>query len=472
MNDLVLNLYHRLPSPLRSAVASMRGRQLRAWRYTKDTERLVAEALEKERWSTSQWQQWQEERLAQLLRRAHRDVPYYREQWSERRRRGDSASPEYLENWPVLSKEDIRRRPQAFLADGCRPSKMFHEHTSGTTGKPLDMWFSRETVLRWYSVFEARWRRWNGITWRDRWAILGGQLVAPVSQRRPPFWVWNAGLRQLYMSSYHLSPGHMPAYLDALVKYRVKYLWGYSSSLMALAEGALRERRQDIRPVVAVTNAEPLYPHQRRTIAEAFSCPVRETYGMTEIAVAASECSEGRMHLWPEVGMVEVMEDGQPVPAGSGGSLVCTGLMNMDMPLVRYNVGDRASLPPSPLSCGCGRTLPVLGALEGRTDDTLLTSEGRPVGRLDTVFKDRLPIREAQIIQETLDRVKVLLVPADGYTPEDGESIARRLRDRMGPVQVTVEPVEAIPRSANGKFRAVVCRLSAEEKRRAREVGA
>lgn len=466
MNDRTLNLYHKLPTPLRSIVASIRGFELRSWRYTKETERLVEEALHRDYWSEGEWREWQEKRIALLLRRAIQDVPYYRDQWAERRRRGDRASPEYLENWPVLHKEDIRRQPKAFLADGCNVSKMFHEHTSGTTGTPLDIWFSRKTVCSWYSVFEARWRRWNGITWRDRWAILGGQLVAPVSQRRPPFWVWNTGLHQLYMSSYHLSDENISFYLDALVIHRIKYLWGYSSSLVALAEGALRRNREEIRPVVVLTNAEPLYEHQRELIAAAFQCPVRETYGMTEIVAAASECQNGRMHLWPEVGFTEILDREALAQDGISGDLVCTGLMNMDMPLIRYSVGDSASFPTSSGVCECGRSLPVLASLEGRTDDILWTADGRPVGRLDTVFKDRLPIREAQIIQEELDRVKVLFVPAEDYTEKVDESIVQRLQARMGPLRIVLVPVENIPRSANGKFRAVISHLTEEDRQR------
>ncbi|HUI10808.1 MAG TPA: AMP-binding protein [Bacteroidota bacterium] len=456
MSDALLRLYHRSPPALRSLIAGSRGYYLRAWRYGRDTEALVAEALERESWPPEKWAGWQRSRAAELLWRASRDVPFYRELWSARRRRGDARAVEYLEHWPVLEKETLRRDPGAFVAADRRRSLMFHEHTSGTTGKPLDVWFTRETVKRWYALFEARWRRWNGVSLADRWALLGGQLVAPVAQQKPPFWTWNAGLRQLYMSSYHLAPRFLPSYADALVRYRIRYLWGYASSLYALAQSVLREGRTDLRPVVAVTNAEPLYPHQREAIGAAFGCPVRETYGMTEIAVAAGECASGTMHLWPEVGIVEACDGDAALKEGETGELVCTGLLNRDMPLIRYRVGDRGALGEGGAQCSCGRTLPSLRSIEGRSDDVLLTADGRPVGRLDTVFKGSLPLREAQIIQDARDHVRILFVPSEGYTPESGRAIVARLQDRMGPVRVTLEQVERIPRSANGKFRAVV----------------
>ncbi len=456
-----LKLYHRLPYPLRVLAASAHGYYLRWWRYGPETERLVEEALERETWSPKQWKTWQEERLAYVLYRARHKVPYYREYWDRRRRAGDKASWEVLENWPILKKEEVRAQPQAFVAEDCDIRKMYHEHTSGTTGKPLSLWWSKATVRAWYALFEARIRRWNGVSRHDRWAILGGQLVTPFSQTRPPFWVWNAGLNQLYMSSYHLSPNFIPAYLEAMREHQIVYMLGYASSMFALAQVALEKGLEAPTLRVAISNAEPLYEHQRDAIAKAFKCPVRDTYGMAEIVCAASECSEGTMHLWPEVGIVEVFHDerDEPVPNGEVGRLICTGLLNADMPLIRYEVGDRGAIATPEKACPCGRTLPILQQVEGRLDDVVITPDGRRVGRLDPVLKADLHIREAQIIQETLERLRVRLVPAPGYTEDDAETVIQRLRDRVGDMEIVIEEVDFIPRDANGKFRFVVSKL-------------
>lgn len=454
-----LSIYHRLPYPLRMVAATLRGVYLQRGRYGRETEQLVEEALERETWSRERWQEWREERLAIVLGRAATQVPYYREQWAGRRHNGDRSSSEYLENWPILEKDRLRQTAGSFVAQDCKIKNMVHEQTSGTTGTPLDIWWSRHTVRAWYALFEARWRRWYGVSRRNRWAILGGQLVTPVRQRRPPFWVWNPGLNQLYMSSYHLAPELIPYYLDALADYRVTYLFGYTSSLYSLALEAIRTHRTDLKMLVVVTNAEPVYEYQRQAIAQAFESPVRETYGMTEIVAAAGECEHGRLHLWPEVGIVEVLERGRPAKLGDAGDLVCTGLLNTDMPLIRYHTGDRGILGKDREECGCGRSLPTLGSLAGRADDVLITMEGRRIGRLDTVFKNRLPISEGQIIQESFDRVRVLYVPANGFDSHACDSIVAHVRERMGPVQVELEAIESIPRGPNGKFRSVICQI-------------
>ncbi len=459
MNESLVKLYNYCPGMLRSLAASLRGYYLRSWRYGPETERLVEEAINRDSWRPDQWRVWQEERLAYVLHRAATLVPYYREQWATRRRHGDKASWEHLENWPILEKDSIRESARAFVVDECDVRKMFHERTSGSTGKPLSLWASLQTVRKISAWSEARIRYWNGVSRHDRWAMIAGQLVIPVSQREPPFWVWNQGLNQLYMSSYHLAPDLMGSYLDALSRYRVTYLYGYSSSLYALAQAVLDSGRKDLHMAVVLTSAEPLYEYQRKAIAEAFRCPVRETYGMAEMVAMASECKAGRLHLWPEVGLMEVIQDGRSVSSGDSGELVCTGLLNADMPLIRYRLGDRGGLISTVETCECGRTLPVIKSVDGRTGDVLYTRDGRRVSRFGQVFNGDLGIREAQIIQETYDRVRVNLVPTPAFTDHHAGVIMQRVKERMGEVEVIIEPMTEIPRGASGKFRVVICKL-------------
>jgi phenylacetate-CoA ligase len=463
MRDQVLALYHRLPAPARSAAATLRGLYLHLWRYGPESDRLARQTLEHDTWSLDQWRLWREEALGRVLHRAATRVPYYRDLWEKRRRHGDRASHELLENWPVLEKDVLRNNARAFVADDCNIRRMFREQTSGTTGKPLEIWRTRKTVEALYAITGARTDRWHGIPRDARWARLGGQLVIPVSQRRPPFWVWNAVMRQLYLSTYHLAPDLIPHYLDALVRYRVVYLAGYTSSLVAIAHEVLRSGRDDLEMLAVFTNAEPLHAEQRDIISRAFRCPVRETYGMTETVAAASECQAGRLHLFPEVGHVEVWSDGHRAPDGESGEFLCTGILNPDMPLIRYRVGDRGSLLSASKQCECGRTLPLVGSIDGRSTDLLLTRDGRSIFWLNPVFYG-LPVRQSQIVQESLDRLTVRVDPAPGFGHGTERTIVERLRSRMGDVDVVLECVPEIPRTPNGKLQAVVCRVPPSER--------
>lgn len=455
----LLGIYHRLPPWAKSIAATARGWKLKRERYGPETERLVAEALSRDSWSAEQWADWRARRLKEVLKRAKAAVPYYKQVWSHR-----AGNPDILTDWPILEKEPLRANPRDFVAEDCDPRRMVEDHTSGTSGTPLRIWMSRDCARRWYAIYEARCRRWHGVSNQDRWVNIGGQLVVPLSRREPPFWVHNAALRQLYMSSYHLAPDLVPFYLEKLSQFQPSFLLGYTSSLHALAQGILDSGRTNIRPKVVVTNAEPIDARQRREISQAFGCPVRETYGMAELGAAAGECSSGSLHVWPDVGILEVLDDqGQPVKPGETGELVVTGLLNDDMPLVRYRVGDRGALAEETTLCDCGRPLPRIARLEGRSDDILYSSDGRKVGRLDPVFKADFPIREAQIIQETLDRVRVRLVPAEGFDETCERSIEERLRERLGSMTFVFERVSQVPREPNGKFRAVLCRISPKD---------
>jgi phenylacetate-CoA ligase len=449
---------------MRSVAANCRGFYLRSWRYGSETERLTEEAIERETWNPDRWKIWQEERLSYVLHRAATQVPYYRNYWNQQRLNGNRASWEVLDNWPVLKKDKVRENPLDFVADDCNVRRMICDRTSGTTGTPLSIYLNKETVRKWFALYEARVRRWNGVSIRERWAIMGGQQIVPFDQKNPPFWVYNAGLNQLYLSTFHISSENAKWYIDALHSYNPTHLVAYPSSAFTLALTMLEEGLVPNEMEVIFSNAELLLDEHREIISKAFKCPVRNTYGMGEIAAAATECEKGAMHIWPEVGIMEVFDDEQDFSIKEKvGRLILTGLLNADMPLIRYEVGDRGRLDLSESKCTCGKKLPLLSTIEGRLNDLILTPDGRRIFWLNPVFYN-LPIREAQIIQEKLDHIHVRFIPAPGYADHDGESIVQNLHDRVGDVKITLEIVDNIPRSANGKFQGVISRVHQDQK--------
>jgi phenylacetate-CoA ligase len=450
-------MYHALPSPLRSLAASIHGYRLRPWRFGPETDRLTAETIERDGWSAAEWTRWREERRAFILHRAATRVPYYQEYWNRQRRNGDHRSFEVLEHWPVLHKDTLRRNPSAFVADDCPIRTMYADHTSGTTGTPLTIWLSRSSVRLWYALFEARTRQWHGVDRHDPWGHVGGQPVVRSGQKSPPFWVWNSALNQLYLSAMHIAPWSVRSYLEAIRKYRLRYLVGYSSSLSFLGQEAAAAgiRFPDLKAVI--TNAEPLFEHQRRAIRDGFQCTVQETYGLCEYVCGASECTSGRLHLWPEMGEVEILDEADgPVADGSPGRLVATGLLNPDMPLIRYDTKDRAALGTDTSPCGCRRQLPSLGKIWGRWDDVIVTKDGRRPVLLDRIFDPPVHVREGQIIQDAIGEFRLRVVPADGWSATDETLLRKALINLVGEARVTFELTQQIERTWAGKFRIIV----------------
>jgi phenylacetate-CoA ligase len=449
MTDFLTRVYLQLPAPVKNVAAAVQGYRLLRWRYGKRFRALVPELAAREQWDEERWRAHQLGELRVLLARAITHVPYYRETYGRLGIRAeDVRSLDDLARLPVLAKDEVRRTPERFLADDVNPARLIEEHTSGSTGSPTRLWWSVETSQTNYAFVEARIRNWAGVRWGDRWAMLGGHVVVPVQRRRPPYWIWSFPYRQLYMSIYHISPATAPAYAEALSRQRVRYVYGYASALYALASCLGPGALSHLGLAAVFSNGEPLYPHYRTAIEAAFGARVYDTFSSTELVFLASECAERRMHISPDFGLLETLEND---------ALVATGLLNHDMPLIRYQTGDRVVLAGGE-QCACGRRMPLVKELLGRSNDLIITPDGRRVYlNMTAVGKWAQHIREFQVAQDRRDHVTLRVVSGDGYTPDDGRHIQERLQERLGvEVHVELQEVAEIQRSAAGKFRAVI----------------
>jgi len=418
---------------------------------------MIEDAIERESWTRQQWEAWHAEKLELMLHHAVTHVPFYQKYWQVQRRNGSKVSWKYLENWPVLEKERVRNSPQAFISDNIRVRNLYVDQTSGTTGRPTLIYESRETVQKWFALFEARIRRWYNVSYKQRWAIFGGQKVVPLDKKSPPFWVHNLGLNQLYFSVFHISSDTAINYVEALNRFSPTHLIVYPSSLSVLANHVLEQNLKPPKMQVIFSNSEKLLPHQKELIEQAFHSPVVDTYGMTELVSGASECAYGAMHFWPEMGIIELLDHQTKEFIQSdhrSGEFIFTGLFNEDMPLIRYRNGDAGYLPTWDCSCECGKGLPKFGEIFGRQNDLIVTPDGRDLYLLDSLFNG-FPIVEVQVIQEAIDKLHLLVVPEKLYqTNVHDAAMINRMQAYVGKtVRVKVELVDCISRNGNGKFK-------------------
>jgi phenylacetate-CoA ligase len=241
-------------------------------------------------------------------------------------------------------------------------------------------------------------------------------------------------------------------------------LAGYPSSLHLLALANRRCGRGALRPKAVYTFSETLRPFQRRAIQESFQCPVFNWYGNTELCANIVECEKGELHLKYEHSFVEVLDaNGRPAEPGQTGRLVCTGFGNTAFPLIRYDIGDTATVAASQRSL-CGRGGLLIAEVQGRVEAYILTPDGRVVGRLDHLFKDSTNVLEAQIVQNKLQEVVLRIARGTGYGAADESAIRDEARGRLGDaVGIVFEYVDRIPRAANGKFSFVVSSLNQEQ---------
>jgi len=213
------------------------------------------------------------------------------------------------------------------------------------------------------------------------------------------------------------------------------------------------------KPKALVLTSETLFDEDRKKIQEAFDSRVFNQYAATDSGAFICECEHGNMHVNPEYGICEILDsDGKPVGPGEEGEIVATPFHKREQVFVRYRTGDTAVRGPV-APCPCGRSMPRVGAVTGRVEDTLYIPGRGFMQRFDAMVKGLDGIYELQVVQETLDRLQLLVVPDRSYDRAVEAALLKNLRSQIGDaVEVEVTKVNTIPRGPNGKFSVVMTR--------------
>jgi phenylacetate-CoA ligase len=456
-------LYLTSPVPVQHALVAGYGWWWHRRRFSAHFHRLVADFQRREHWTRSQFLADQETRLERLLSVSWRS-PHYRRVFLEAGITASTPPFDALARLPFLSKEELRTSPRQLLTTSPFPRGTKTFKSSGTTGTPTEIYYTPEFHALEVAVAESRTVKWAGASYTDRRVMFGARKVCRFTQSRPPFWRFSPVENMAYASVYHLAPDFLPAYVEFLRGYKPRIIAGYPSALYAIAQYALAHDDLPAKAHAICTTSEKVPDYMRATIEAAWQAKVFDRYGAVEGCMFASQCEYGRYHVSPEIGIVEIVDSrGRAVEPGVEGEVVCTGLQNVLQPLIRYRIGDWARWAADQ-TCPCGRQLPILDGIEGRVEDVCYTTDGRQILRFDTVFKGILNIREAQIVQEELDHFTVNVVPTTEFGAHDIENIKKNMRLHIGGAAVHVACVTHIPRTQSGKFRAVQCQLSADQK--------
>jgi phenylacetate-CoA ligase len=424
----------------------------------------VRRALERSQWWMPETlERYQVERLRSLLARAGERVPYYRRLFKEIRFDPESAcSLQDLERLPFLTKDAIRKNLQDLKEPGARLALF---NTGGSTGEPLQFYIGKERVSH---DVAAKWRatRWWGVDIGDPEIVVWGSPIELGAQDRVRG-IRDRALRTELLPAFEMSEKRLDEFLDSIAAVRPKMLYGYPSALSLIAEHAAA-RGRDLSSVgirVAFVTAEQLYEHQREAIAGGFGCAVANGYGGRDLGFVAHQCPEGGLHVTAEDVIVEIVdEEGRTVPRGERGEIVVTHLSSGGFPFVRYRSGDVGAL--SDWLCLCGRGLPILDAVQGRTTDFVVSEDGTVMHALALIYavRDVPGVKNFKVIQEDRAHTRVFLVPENGLSQDAEDKIRERLAARLGrSVRISMERVSEIPRSASGKHRYVESRVPISE---------
>lgn len=451
------NIYIYSPPRIQELMISARARIRRVMREGQPYKNILSGVAERERWSSEQLRLYQERELRKILQHSAQRVPFYSERFDSVGFNADNASlPESMSILPTLSKRDIIEAGDSMLAEGWRRLGRIKGSTSGTTGAPVTICQDLPAINR-ENAFITRQLRWAGYAHGERRVWLRGDMIIPARQKEAPFWRMNRSENMLMMSSYHLSERTAASYLRILSEFQPTMIQAFPSSISFLAR-FLESRsttcsQSSLRAVV--TSSEALIDSDRKLIEERFGCKVFDWYGSFERVAAVGTCEQGTYHLLTDYSYVELE------PSGNGVyELIGTGFNNYLMPLVRFRTGDLLELPASGEECSCGRAFPVVSKIHGRTGDYIKMSDGRRIARMGYIFSGIVGIAEAQIIQDELDSIRILVVPFGNFPAESRKSLIDNARQRLGiEAKVDVEIVSEIPRTGSGKFQTIICNI-------------
>ena len=423
----------------------------------------VHKAMEASQWLSPQaLAALQLENLRRFLVKIGRTVPYYQELFKVLDFKPELVSSlADLQRLPLLDKATIRVHTEALRAREAQGLKRFN--TGGSSGEPLIFYLGNERVSHDVAA-KRRATRWWGVDIGDREVVVWGSPIELGSQDRIRL-LRDQLFRTELLSAFEMSRENLQKFVDRIRQFRPVMLFGYPSSLALIAQFAEEQgiALDGLGIRVAFVTSERLYEHQREAIEQTFGCPVANGYGGRDAGFIAHACPEGSLHITAEDMVVEIVDnEGNVLPAGESGEIVVTHLFTSEFPFVRYKTGDIGVLASEP--CRCGRGLPVLASVEGRTTDFVVAADGTILHGLALIYvlRDMPGVANFRIVQESLELTRVEVVPRDTLTHVMKVEIESGLKARLGEnVVVDVVQTESIPREASGKFRYVVSRMAA-----------
>jgi phenylacetate-coenzyme A ligase PaaK-like adenylate-forming protein len=403
------------------------------------------------------------EGLQDVLLHAASSVPYYAK-WLGGREREIEADPEaVLESLPILTRDVVRDRMGELCAADAAERDTIEQTSGGSTGQPVRIlqdasYRSTELAL---SMLQASWTGWRFgepeiWIWGSERDILegGASLSSRLGSRL-------TGRR--YFNAFKLGPADMRELLTELDRKPPRLIVAYAHTLDDLASFGEAESIALAPQSAIVSTASTLHPLMRERIERFFGCRVYDQYGSREVGDIACQCGHGDdLHVLPWTNYVEVVDrEGRAVAGGEEGRVIVTSLTNFAMPLIRYEVGDRARLaaddaPP----CPCGRRGRRLAQVLGRIGDTFKALDGSHIasGYFIHMLFYREFVKEFQVVQTDPGTLVYRLAITRQPQQHELDQIAADTRAAMGEgCDIDFRFEDEIPVTASGKRRYTIC---------------
>ncbi len=397
-------------------------------------------------------------KLERLIAFSIAHVPYYRETLNKLPMSDSGSVESLLRHVPPLTKYIIRSRKDDLVSDNLDNNALTHNSTSGSTGEST-YFFTDRRSRAYRTAAELRGDSWTGWRLGDKSAKLWGADIDESFATNFRGRLHGLIYGSCFLSSYELSKSKMDRYVDILTKFRPRLLIAYPSALEVFARHCAKNSVSFPSVIAIVCSAEMLWPHQRALIEATFGVKIFNRYGSREFGHVASQCEYGQgLHASIDRVAIEIVrDDGTSCEPGEVGKMLITDLDNYGMPMIRYDIGDKAAWAGHP--CECGRGLPLLSKVEGRTLEVVRTPDGQSVGGTfwTILMKKRPGIQKFQIRQVRENKIVLLYVAVDDVPASTLEYVRRKVAETCGQeLEVEFRAVDDIPRTRSGKSRIIV----------------
>lgn len=326
-----------------------------------------------------------------LIAHAREHSPFWRD------RLPPDASASEFERLPVLTRAGLRDHGDDIRTTN-HPGRVRVSRTSGSTGLPVEVVKSAPASDILFAAQYLRYHAWHGMEADcDMLTILD-------TEEGPKNAGWSHTLRELGHRGRRFRRNmmaHPPETLLAwLLEQDAPYLTTTATMALQLARLAMETPARTRRLKAVLTFGEVVRAEHREAVREAFGAGIIDCYSCEEAGWLAFQCPRhDHYHSLSSTVHVEIVDDdGRAVAPGGEGRVLVTDLYNVAMPLIRYDIGDRAIAGSG---CDCGLTLPVISEILGRERSLLVLPDGsRRLARLTGEYWRRIaPVQEYRVVQ-------------------------------------------------------------------------
>jgi phenylacetate-CoA ligase len=411
-------------------------------------------------WDAERMRQYQDTRVAALVAHAYAHVPYYRQIFDQRGLSPtDVTTVAHLARLPLVTKDDVRAHAEALRSRAVPDRDVVWKSTSGTTGRPVKVAVLKSLLPFDNDAYHWRQFRWGGCGFEDPRATLLASTLSNAASPTRRLSAYDPRRRTLTLSTYDLHADTIAAMHAALRKHPPRFLMAFPSSAERFV---VLSRQQGLQPPplqAVFLQSESVLPWQRTLIADYFGCEVFDWYATEERVINACDCPEhDGLHVVSEFGVVEFLPTAS-TPDDGAHEVVATPFHNLAMPLLRYRTGDMAVPIDDP--CGCGRTLPRMRIVGGRSRSYAVLADGRMVSiTVVDIPKASAAVEQFQFVQDEPGVVTLKIVRKPGYGDADERVVRDNLREKFGDaLRADIVYVDAIERTARGKLPLLVQHL-------------